>query len=178
MSGTPCGATQEVLKRLRKTQNSVPRKDRTEARSGFLKRQVRDPTRVRCWLNVIGDYKFFEAMTTPSLTTFERVSQATSLLGSIIRVASTIYETTDFTFDGGVDFIEFGIRNLVIESQPPPVGDFFANEFIGVEAFLTEHSANNWNDSCLSYRFTYRDFDGGVLGLAYVGQTQAGGAGT
>lgn len=44
----------------------------------------------------------------------------------------------------------------------------FNSEFIGVEAFLGFHSDGDFNRFCLAYRFTNRDFDGGVLGLAYV----------
>lgn len=44
----------------------------------------------------------------------------------------------------------------------------FANPFLGVEAFLTAFS-NKISRTCLSYAFTNRDFDNGVLGLAFVG---------
>ena len=37
-----------------------------------------------------------------------------------------------------------------------------------MEAFLQLHSQNDFERFCLAYRFTNRDFDGGVLGLAYV----------
>jgi disintegrin and metalloproteinase domain-containing protein 10 len=48
-----------------------------------------------------------------------------------------------------------------------------------VSAFLNQHSQANYSDFCLAYRFTYRDFDGGVVGLAYIapqpGQNLRGG---
>lgn len=43
----------------------------------------------------------------------------------------------------------------------------FAN--IGVEKFLELNSEQNHDDYCLAYVFTDRDFDDGVLGLAWVG---------
>lgn len=68
---------------------------------------------------------------------------------------------------------------MSIEKQPPTAGSFYANEFIGVSAFLNEHSTFDFSDYCLSYRFTYRDFDSGVVGLAYIapqpGENSAGG---
>lgn len=77
-------------------------------------------------------------------------------------------QRTDFNGDGSADNIQFGIKDLIIETSPsaPP----FDNEFIGVERFLQEHSRRSNFDQvfCLHYRFTHRDFDGGVLGLAYV----------
>lgn len=43
----------------------------------------------------------------------------------------------------------------------------FAN--IGVEKFLELNSEQNHDDYCLAYVFSDRDFDDGVLGLAWVG---------
>ena len=74
-------------------------------------------------------------------------------------------------FDGNentADNIQFGIRDLVIETSQSPAP--FNREFLGVERFLQEFSdeGNFERTFCLHYRFTFRDFDGGVLGLAYV----------
>ena len=81
---------------------------------------------------------------------------------------STNFENQDFNDNGTPDGIHFSIFNLTVETSPPPSGSPFANNFIGPEAFLDEHSSFDYSDFCLSYRFTYRDFDRGVLGLAYV----------
>ena len=83
--------------------------------------------------------------------------------------ASTIYERTDFDQDGNADGIHFGILEMAVETDPPNSTDFFASEFIGVQAFLNEHSRENWSRFCLAYRFTSRDFNDGVVGLAYIG---------
>ena len=40
---------------------------------------------------------------------------------------------------------------------------------IDVSNFLNEHSLQEHNDFCLAYMFTWRDFTGGTLGLAWVG---------
>ncbi len=70
--------------------------------------------------------------------------------------------------DNTPDNIQFGIQEMIVERTLPAAGTFFANDFIGVEAFLNEHSKADYSDYCLAYRFTHRDFDGGVVGLAYV----------
>ena len=70
--------------------------------------------------------------------------------------------------DGNPDNIQFGVLEMIVETTPPPSGNFFANDFIGVEAFLNQHSVADYSDFCLAYRFTHRDFEGGVVGLAYV----------
>lgn len=58
----------------------------------------------------------------------------------------------------------------MVESSPPSSGDPFANNFLGVQAFLDLHSRGDFSQFCLSYRFTNRDFDNGVVGLAYIGR--------
>ena len=81
---------------------------------------------------------------------------------------SRIFEGTDFDDDGLADGIHFGILGMEVENTPPASGTFYDNQFISVLEFLNEHSTADWSQYCLSYRFTSRDFDNGVVGLAYV----------
>ena len=90
-----------------------------------------------------------------------------ALISRYVSDASTYYQRTDFDGDGLQDNIHFGIDTLFIELDAPTSGDFTATN-IGVELFLQRHSEADFSDFCLSYRFTHRDFDNGVLGLAYV----------
>ena len=177
IAGATCGSAKKALHRkLSILQRSVIRNERSIAERNLEKRQMtQDTSLVRCWLNVIGDNRVY-GLTSGSQR--DRMAQVTSLLSSIISTASMIYERTDFNGDGQDDRIQFGIQNLTILSEPPP-GSFLANDFIGVEAFLNEHSTANYEDYCLSYLFTYRDFDDGVLGLAYIAAqpNSGGGAG-
>lgn len=46
----------------------------------------------------------------------------------------------------------------------------FKEANIGVAKFLELNSETNHNAHCLAYVFTYRDFDDGVLGLAWIGE--------
>ena len=45
----------------------------------------------------------------------------------------------------------------------------FCNPNIDVSNFLNLNSLENHDEFCLAYVFTYRDFSGGTLGLAWVG---------
>ena len=45
----------------------------------------------------------------------------------------------------------------------------FCNPNIDVSNFLNLNSMKNHDEFCLAYVFTYRDFSGGTLGLAWVG---------
>ena len=129
--------------------------------------RVPDKNKVRCWLYILGDYKFYSNIPTAS-DPEERALQASAIISSYVKSASEIYEGTDFDMDGSRDNIVFGIKRIVIESSPPDSTSVFSEEFLGVESFLEYHSRFDYDLFCLAYRFTHRDFDGGVLGLAFV----------
>ncbi|XP_053783502.1 disintegrin and metalloproteinase domain-containing protein 10 isoform X3 [Desmodus rotundus] len=57
--------------------------------------------------------------------------------------------------------------NTTADEKDPTNPFRFPN--IGVEKFLELNSEQNHDDYCLAYVFTDRDFDDGVLGLAWVG---------
>lgn len=62
----------------------------------------------------------------------------------------------------------FGFQINTTSDEKDPTNPFrFPN--IGVEKFLELNSEQNHDDYCLAYVFTDRDFDDGVLGLAWVG---------
>lgn len=62
----------------------------------------------------------------------------------------------------------FGFQINTTADEKDPTNPFrFPN--IGVEKFLELNSEQNHDDYCLAYVFTDRDFDDGVLGLAWVG---------
>ena len=66
---------------------------------------------------------------------------------------------------------------LAISLYNPPYfchGSRFAGNY-GVEAFLELLSEDNYDAFCLAYMFTYRDFDGGTLGLAWTGDVNNAG---
>ena len=44
----------------------------------------------------------------------------------------------------------------------------FCNDNLGANAVLSLHSFTNHSDFCLSFLLTYRDFPGGVVGMAWV----------
>lgn len=81
----------------------------------------------------------------------------------------------DFDGDGSPDNIGFIIKKIKVWTDPTVEGYKYDGNF-AVDYFLDLHSDDNYNDYCLSYLFTYRDFSDGVLGLAWVGDaTSAGG---
>ncbi len=125
----------------------------------------RDPQKTRCWLNVIGDYYFYNAVA-QSTDEATRIAQATSIIKNIVSAGSINFETTDFDGNGIQDNINFAIRNITIHTNNND--ETLSDKFLGVEALLNLIANNNYDDFCLSYLFTYRDFDQGILGLAFI----------
>ncbi|XP_068174199.1 disintegrin and metalloproteinase domain-containing protein 10-like [Antennarius striatus] len=89
-------------------------------------------------------------------------------ISSHVKAIDTIYQATDFMGIRNISFMVKRIRINTTEDANDPTNPFhFAN--IGVEKFLELNSEQNHDDYCLAYVFTDRDFDDGVLGLAWVG---------
>ncbi|XP_053603885.1 disintegrin and metalloproteinase domain-containing protein 10 [Plodia interpunctella] len=96
-----------------------------------------------------------------------------SLISHHVTAVNYIYRDTKF--DGQMEH-----RNIKFEVQRIKIDDdsmcnthhFETNQFclenIDVSNFLNLHSLGNHEDFCLAYVFTYRDFTGGTLGLAWV----------
>uniref|UniRef100_A0A8C7Z1S2 Disintegrin and metalloproteinase domain-containing protein 10 n=1 Tax=Oryzias sinensis TaxID=183150 RepID=A0A8C7Z1S2_9TELE len=85
-----------------------------------------------------------------------------------VKAIDAIYQGTDFMGIRNISFMVKRIRiNTTLDEKDRSNPFRFAN--IGVEKFLELNSEQNHDDYCLAYVFTDRDFDDGVLGLAWVG---------
>ncbi|KAI5626321.1 disintegrin and metalloproteinase domain-containing protein 10 isoform X1 [Silurus asotus] len=91
-----------------------------------------------------------------------------STISSHVKAINTIYQSTDFQGIRNISFMVKRIRINTTNDELDKTNPFrFAN--IGVEKFLELNSEQNHDEFCLAYVFTDRDFDDGVLGLAWVG---------
>lgn len=102
-----------------------------------------------------------------------------SLVAQHIKAVNHIYENSDF---GGIRGLKFIVQRLRINDTTACEGSRrSANPFcqpnIDVSNFLNLNSQFNHNDFCLAYIFTYRDFSGGTLGLAWVASTSGASGG-
>ncbi|MEQ2251453.1 Disintegrin and metalloproteinase domain-containing protein 10, partial [Ilyodon furcidens] len=89
-------------------------------------------------------------------------------ISSHVKAIDAIYQGTDFMGIRNISFMVKRIRINTTNDERDRSNPFrFAN--IGVEKFLELNSEQNHDDYCLAYVFTDRDFDDGVLGLAWVG---------
>lgn len=97
-----------------------------------------------------------------------------SLIAHHVTAVNYIYRDTKF--DGRIEHrnIKFEVQRIKIDDDAPCKPFYqgepnpFCMENIDVSNFLNLHSLGNHEDFCLAYVFTYRDFTGGTLGLAWV----------
>ncbi|CAL1300960.1 unnamed protein product, partial [Larinioides sclopetarius] len=91
-----------------------------------------------------------------------------------VQRVNSIYRTTDFDQDGRPDNISFLIKRIKVHTRPEDPDYRFVGSY-GVEKFLELFSEDDYDAFCLAYMFTYRDFEGGTLGLAWTGDLKNAG---
>ncbi|KAJ8272380.1 hypothetical protein COCON_G00112390 [Conger conger] len=124
------------------------------------KRRAAQVEKNTCQLFIQTDHLFFKYYGTREAV----IAQ----ISSHVKAIDSIYQSTDFMGIRNISFMVKRIRiNSTSEERNKSNPFRFAN--IGVEKFLELNSEQNHDDYCLAYVFTDRDFDDGVLGLAWVG---------
>ena len=126
----------------------------------------------RCPLLLVADYRFYKEMGGSNSKT------TVNYLISLIDRVHKIYEDTvwrDTMDSGGFSGMGFIIKKIVVHRKPTTVreGEVHYNMFRSswdvrnlLEVFSREYTHK---DFCLAHLFTDIKFEGGILGLAYVG---------
>ncbi|KAK7891027.1 hypothetical protein WMY93_022990 [Mugilogobius chulae] len=161
-------ANSSVFERMRKYQSSgvqEPLKDdhMDEYSDGpvlLRRRRMAQAEKNTCQLFIQTDHLFYKYYKTREAV----IAQ----ISSHVKAIDAIYQGTDFMGIRNISFMVKRIRINTTSDERDRSNPFrFAN--IGVEKFLELNSEQNHDDYCLAYVFTDRDFDDGVLGLAWVG---------
>ncbi|KAK9721989.1 Reprolysin family propeptide [Popillia japonica] len=130
------------------------------------------PTKTRCPLLLVADYRFFTEMGASNTKT--TINYLISLIDRVHKIYNdTIWQDRQ-EIDGfkGMGFV---IKKIVVHNEPTRVrpGDAHYNMQRDkwdvrtlLEVFSREYSHK---DFCLAHLFTDLKFEGGILGLAYVG---------
>ncbi|XP_050314434.1 ADAM 17-like protease isoform X2 [Anthonomus grandis grandis] len=141
------------------------------------KRQLLDPydmykfTKTRCPLLLVADYRFFQEMGGSNTKT------TINYLISLIDRVHKIYNDTNWQERQEIDGFKgmgFVIKKIVVHNEPTrPKTEAHYNMFRDkwdvrnlLEVFSREFTHK---DFCLAHLFTDLKFEGGILGLAYVG---------
>ncbi|XP_035731065.1 disintegrin and metalloproteinase domain-containing protein 10-like [Vespa mandarinia] len=132
------------------------------------KRTSIDPKKTTCMLYLQADHTFFEH--------YKSEEACIEVMTRHVQRVNSIYRHTDFNQDGQPDNISFMIKRVKVhgeEALHDPSYRFTGD--YGVEEFLELFSEEDYDAFCLSYMFTYRDFEKGTLGLAWTGDLKNAG---
>ncbi|KAG8179503.1 hypothetical protein JTE90_005254 [Oedothorax gibbosus] len=127
-----------------------------------------DPQKSTCMLYLQADHLFYQKMGSEEAC-IETMTRH-------VQKVNGIYKNTDFDQDGRPDNVSFLIKRIkvhTLDALKDPVYRFPGN--YGVEKFLELFSEEDYDAFCLAYMFTYRDFEGGTLGLAWTGDLKNAG---
>ncbi|XP_033353105.1 disintegrin and metalloproteinase domain-containing protein 10-like [Bombus vosnesenskii] len=132
------------------------------------KRTSVDPKKTTCMLYLQADHTFFNH--------YKSEEASIEVMTRHVQRVNSIYRYTDFNQDGQPDNISFMIKRIKVHSDDAlndPSYRFTGT--YGVEEFLELFSEEDYDAFCLSYMFTYRDFEKGTLGLAWTGDLKNAG---
>uniref|UniRef100_A0A665VEE0 Disintegrin and metalloproteinase domain-containing protein 10 n=1 Tax=Echeneis naucrates TaxID=173247 RepID=A0A665VEE0_ECHNA len=150
-------ADHSVFERMRKYQASA---EHSHGPVSLRGKRAAGKEKNTCQLFIQTDHLFFRYYGTREAV----IAQ----ISSHVKAIDSIYQGTDFLGIRNISFMVKRIRiNTTLDEKDKTNPFRFAN--IGVEKFLELNSEQNHDDYCLAYVFTDRDFDDGVLGLAWVG---------
>lgn len=117
-----------------------------------------------CTLHIVVDHTFFINIGHSSRS--ETIAEILYLIGS----ADHIFRSTDFDGDGKGDNVGFMVTAITIYTNET-IDDYKMADKADVYEYLNQFSKYNFNDYCLGIAFTARDFEDGVVGLAWVGNS-------
>uniref|UniRef100_A0AAX7UXS6 Disintegrin and metalloproteinase domain-containing protein 10 n=1 Tax=Astatotilapia calliptera TaxID=8154 RepID=A0AAX7UXS6_ASTCA len=158
-------ADSSVFEKMKKYQTSAveqpPKEVHTDLDTQLLrKKRMAQAEKNTCQLFIQTDHLFFKY--------YKSREAVIAQISSHVKAIDAIYQGTDFMGIRNISFMVKRIRINTTNDERDKSNPFrFAN--IGVEKFLELNSEQNHDDYCLAYVFTDRDFDDGVLGLAWVG---------
>ncbi len=120
-----------------------------------------EPVRRVCHLSVVVDYTFYRGIGRGD------VDDTISEILYYYSETNQIFQTSDFDANGAHDNIGFMIDEITVYEDPLDPGNPAPGESDS-DRYLDIFSKNNFDGFCLATVFTHRDFDDGVIGLAWM----------
>ncbi|KAL5255765.1 hypothetical protein ACHWQZ_G011105 [Mnemiopsis leidyi] len=155
--------------------SSVNEKDGIE----YSRRKRDAEKKTRCPLALVADYKFYK-----DLHDGDEGAAIKYMIG-LIQQIDPLFKRQSLDPSGSEDFKDYGFSvkyiEVIMEPEVNDDPDSYKNlaDSRQVSALLKNFAFGDWRpDYCLAHLFTNYDFDGGVLGLAYVAsasQSRVGG---
>lgn len=148
---------------------TIPLKTNRQAKNKRASGDYFDKRKTTCMLYLQADHLFYQKMGRSEEACIEVMTRH-------VQRVNSIYRAVDFDMDGKPDNISFMIKRIKVHTEDAledPSYRFPGN--YGVEKFLEIFSEEDYDAFCLAYMFTYRDFEGGTLGLAWTGDLKNAG---
>ena len=160
-----------------------------EAAAGRHKRKADDDERRenrgggglpnRCHRALVADHRFFKEIGNSN----EKLT--TAYLMNIIGSINVIFTQTPWILQAELDTelvsvnYGFAIDKIIIHAEPTNQSKHYNSEnaFKNADDVLVLFGNEDWTPYCLAHLFTFQNFDGNVLGLAYVSSPHSYGVG-
>ncbi|XP_076366430.1 disintegrin and metalloproteinase domain-containing protein 10-like isoform X2 [Tachypleus tridentatus] len=129
------------------------------------------PIRRACSLYIQTDSLLWEHMKRHESTDTKVKEEIISLIAQHVNAVNRIYENTNFNGYKGIKFVVQRVKindSSACDTSVERKSNLYCIPNIDVSNFLNLNSQTNHDEFCLAYVFTYRDFAGGTLGLAWV----------
>ncbi|XP_064463743.1 disintegrin and metalloproteinase domain-containing protein 10-like isoform X2 [Ornithodoros turicata] len=159
----------------------APRKPLTNDKALMDNRTRRksDASRRVCNLQVSIDHHLFEYVSQVVENALHVRQRLTALVAAHAAKLNEVFGSTNFD---GIEDISFIVQRIKINDSTSCLGSKSKNNpfcSIAVDSAHMLHLASlgNYDDFCLSYIWTYRDFADGVLGLAWIAKPEFGSGG-
>ncbi|XP_034561874.1 disintegrin and metalloproteinase domain-containing protein 10 [Notolabrus celidotus] len=120
-------------------------------------RRTVDESKTSCLLHFHADYRYYKK--------FKSIAAVVAQIATYMRAVNDIFDKVDFD---GIKLINFQVKSLKVMTEEDKKDPLYPL-YIGPEKLLSLFSENNWEDFCLSYLLTNRDYSG-TLGLAWRGK--------
>ncbi|KAH6931004.1 hypothetical protein HPB50_021315 [Hyalomma asiaticum] len=143
--------------------------------SGSPKRRAASELKRVCNVEVVVDHLLFESYLDEEGGDRDKALEAiTTMVGTHAAAATEIFSKTDFE---GITGISFEVQRLRINESNSCEGRVrrtnpFCREDLDAAHILFEMSKINHDSFCVSHIWTFRDFPGGTLGLAYLAESE------
>ncbi|XP_076311561.1 disintegrin and metalloproteinase domain-containing protein 10-like [Tachypleus tridentatus] len=132
---------------------------------------TRTPDRRACSLYIQTDSFLWEHVKRHESSDTKVKEEIISLVAQHINAVNRIYEDTNFNGYTGIKFVVQRVKindSSACDTSIKRRSNPYCVPNIDVSNFLNLNSQTNHDEFCLAYVFTYRDFSGGTLGLAWV----------
>ena len=160
-------STVGIINGMKNAQTAFKSKKQFSGKKNAHSRFRRSPSTLShtCPLHVVADHTFHINIGDRSISrTFNEVMY-------LIGIADVIFRSTDFDGDGQGDNIGFTINAFTVFPSTTTPGYTMSDTTSDSFTFLDQLILNDFSDSCLGYAFTYRDFNEGIVGVAYIGNS-------